>query len=68
MATAAKPKLKRSRKQAVNELTALILDHVRDLPVDEQERRIGRFSQRVDDINAARAKSPASGKTAAKSR
>ena len=55
--TIPKSRTKRTPKQAARDLADIILEHMADLPVKEQEARIDAFSQDVARLRAARAKS-----------
>jgi uncharacterized small protein (DUF1192 family) len=70
MATPARPKArtKRTPKQAARDLADIILEHMAELPVKEQEARIDAFSGDVARLRAARAKSPTRRRNAAKPR
>ena len=70
MATRAirKGRTKRTPKQAARDLADIILEHMADLPVKEQEARIDAFSHDVARLRAARAKSARPPRSAAKSR
>ena len=67
MATSATKPRKRSNAEAANELADLILEHLKQFPVEEQEARIRRYAKSVD-ASVARAKLAKRPRTAGKTR